>query len=68
MKKKDFSVLNSRAPRVDAAIKATGRARYADDLNQPGQLYGAILQSPHAHARIVNIDTSRARRLPGSRR
>ncbi len=65
MKKRDFDVLNSRAPRVDAFIKATGQAQYAADLKRPGQLYGAILQSPHAHARIVSIDTSRARRLPG---
>ncbi|NIA19734.1 MAG: molybdopterin-dependent oxidoreductase [Xanthomonadaceae bacterium] len=65
MKKKQFAVINSRAPRVDAAIKATGQAQYADDLRRSGQLYGAILQSPLAHARILNIDTSRARRLPG---
>ncbi len=65
MKKKQFEVINSRAPRVDAAIKATGQAQYADDLHRSGQLYGAILQSPLAHARILNIDTSRALRLPG---
>ncbi len=65
MKKGKFDVLNTRAPRVDAVIKATGQARYAADLKLPGQLYGAILQSPCAHARILNIDTSRARRLPG---
>ncbi len=65
MPKKQFDVLNSRAPRVDAAIKATGKAQYADDLNRTGQLYGAILQSPVAHAKIINIDTSRAERLPG---
>ncbi len=65
MPKKQFDVLNTRAPRVDAAIKATGQAQYADDLNRNGQLYGAILQSPVAHAKILNIDTSRAERLPG---
>ena len=65
MPKKQFDVLNSRAPRVDAAIKATGKAQYADDLNRTGQLYGAILQSPVAHAKILSIDTSLAERYPG---
>jgi len=60
-----YSVINSRAPRLDAPAKATGRAVYADDLTFPNQLYGAILQSPLAHARILNIDTSRAKGLPG---
>jgi len=60
-----YDVLGSRAPRLDAPDKATGRARFADDLNLPGQLYGALLQSPHAHARIKRIDVSRARRLRG---
>ena len=63
--KKSFDVLNSRAPRLDAPDKATGRARYADDLTMPNMLYGAILQSPVAHARILKIDTSRAKRLKG---
>jgi 4-hydroxybenzoyl-CoA reductase subunit alpha len=60
-----YSVINSRAPRLDAPAKATGRAVYADDLTFPNPLYGAILQSPLAHARILNIDTSRAKALPG---
>jgi len=63
--KKQFDVLNSRAPRLDAPDKATGRAIYTEDLNRPGQLYGAILQSPLAHARILNIDATRAERHPG---
>ncbi len=60
-----FSVLNSRAPKIDAPAKATGQAKYTDDLSMPGMLYGSILQSPLAHARILNIDTSKALRLPG---
>lgn len=58
-------VLNTRAPKLDAPDKATGRAKYADDLSMPGMLFGAMLHSPLAHARILNIDTSKARRLPG---
>ncbi|UCD17766.1 MAG: molybdopterin-dependent oxidoreductase [Candidatus Zixiibacteriota bacterium] len=58
-------ILNTRAPRVDAVDKATGKALYTDDLKRPRMLTAAILHSPLAHARILNIDTSRAERLPG---
>ncbi len=61
----DYQVLNSRAPRLDGPAKATGQAKYADDLSMPGMLYAAILQSPVAHARILNIDISKAKKLPG---
>jgi 4-hydroxybenzoyl-CoA reductase alpha subunit len=61
----EFSVLNTRAPRLDGPAKATGKAIYADDLKMPGMLYGAILQSPIAHGRILHIDTSRASKLSG---
>ena len=61
----DYKVLNTRAPRVDAAAKAMGKAQYTDDLSRPDMLYGAILHSPVAHAKILSIDTSRAEALPG---
>ncbi|MGD9817416.1 MAG: xanthine dehydrogenase family protein molybdopterin-binding subunit, partial [Desulfomonilaceae bacterium] len=61
----EYSVLNSRLPRIDAPLKATGQAKYAGDLQFPGMLYATILQSPVAHARILNIDTSRAKKLKG---
>lgn len=60
-----FQVLNTRAPRLDAPAKVTGHAKYADDLTVPGMLHAAILQSPIAHGKILHIDTSRARKLPG---
>lgn len=60
-----FQVLSSRAPRLDAPAKVTGRAKYADDLTMPGMLHAAILQSPIAHGNILNIDTSKAKKLPG---
>jgi len=60
-----YRILNTRAPRVDAKDKATGKALYTDDLNRPNMLKAALLHSPLAHARILNIDTSRAQRLPG---
>ncbi|MFI5267341.1 MAG: xanthine dehydrogenase family protein molybdopterin-binding subunit, partial [Chloroflexota bacterium] len=52
-------------PRVDGVLKVTGRATYTADVRVAGVLWGAILRSPLAHARIVAIDTSRAKRLPG---
>ncbi|MGA7643156.1 MAG: molybdopterin cofactor-binding domain-containing protein, partial [Syntrophobacteraceae bacterium] len=61
----DFDVINSRAARIDSPAKATGRAVYVDDMKMPGMLYGAMLQSPLAHARIKSIDISAASRLPG---
>ena len=60
-----YRILNTRAPRIDAADKATGKAIYTDDLKRPNMLTAAILHSPLAHARILNIDTSRAESLPG---
>ncbi|MBM3609492.1 MAG: xanthine dehydrogenase family protein molybdopterin-binding subunit, partial [Alphaproteobacteria bacterium] len=50
--------------RPDAIDKVTGKARYAADFNLPGQLIGKVLRSPHAHARILSIDTSAAEKLP----
>ena len=52
-------------PRKDGPLKATGQAKYTVDLNPTGTLCGAILRSPHPHARILSLDTSRAERLPG---
>ena len=62
---RDFSVVGKRLPRVDPRSKATGEAIYTIDMQLPKMLCGKILRSPHAHARILNIDTSRAERLPG---
>src|SRR3990167_11214841 len=61
----DYSVVGKPLPRVDGVSKATGQARYADDLRLPGMLYGKILRSPYPQARIVNIDTSKAEKLAG---
>ncbi|MFQ5842294.1 MAG: hypothetical protein ACE5I8_07630, partial [Thermodesulfobacteriota bacterium] len=51
--------------RVDAIEKVTGRAIYGDDLKFSNMLYGKALRSPYAHARILNINATRAQRLPG---
>ena len=59
------SYVGTRTVRPDGVDKVTGRARFGADFNLPGQLVGRVLRSPHAHARILSIDTSRAERLPG---
>jgi CO/xanthine dehydrogenase Mo-binding subunit len=51
--------------RVDSVGKVTGATRYAADVVRPGMIYAKVLRSPYPHARIVSIDTSRARALPG---
>ncbi len=60
-----YRILGSRPPRPDGVDKVTGRAVYGNDTRLPGMLYGHILRSPHAHARIVSIDTCKAEALPG---
>ena len=62
---KRFKWVGSRPIRPDGVPKVTGRALYGADLKLPGMLYGKILRSPHAHARIKSIDTSAAEALPG---
>src|SRR5439155_10810646 len=59
------SYVGTRTVRPDGVDKVTGRARFGADFNLPGQLVGRVLRSPHAHARILSIDTSKAERLPG---
>ncbi|MDE3075561.1 MAG: 4-hydroxybenzoyl-CoA reductase subunit alpha [Chloroflexota bacterium] len=60
-----YHAIGKTVPKIDARDKATGRAKYTGDLKMPGMIIGKILRSPHAHARIVKIDTSRAEALPG---
>jgi 4-hydroxybenzoyl-CoA reductase alpha subunit len=65
MKKLDYAVIGKSVPKIDARLKATGQALYVADLKFPNMLFGKVLRSPHAHARILRIDTSEAERLPG---
>ena len=62
-----YDVVGTRPIRHDGADKVTGRARYGADVHAAGLLHGKILRSPHAHARIKSIDTSKAEALPGVR-
>ena len=59
-----FDVVGTRPVRHDGADKVTGRALYGADFTMAGLLHGAILRSPHAHARVKSIDTSKAEALP----
>ena len=60
-----FSVIGQSLPKIDAWAKVTGETRFADDLVLPRMAYAKLLRSPHAHALIKRIDTTRARALPG---
>ncbi|MCL5961431.1 MAG: molybdopterin-dependent oxidoreductase, partial [Chloroflexi bacterium] len=62
---KELSVIGKPLPRIDAVRKVTGEAIYGGDVVLPGMLHGKILRSPFPHARILNVDASRAKRLPG---
>ena len=62
-----FKVIGSRPLRPDGVDKVTGRAVYGNDTQMSGMLYGVVLRSPHGHARIRSIDTSKAEALPGVR-
>ena len=63
--RKQFKVIGSRVTRPDGIDKVTGRAKYGADAFAPGQLTALVLRSPHPHARIKKIDTSKAEKLPG---
>jgi xanthine dehydrogenase YagR molybdenum-binding subunit len=58
-------LLGTRIKRLDGPAKATGRAKYSYDINRKGMLHGAILRSPHAHAKIKSIELSAAKKTPG---
>ena len=60
-----YKVIGTRPIRPDGVEKVTGKAQYGADIRPPGLVYGRIVRSPHAHARILGIDTSEAEAMPG---
>lgn len=60
-----LSLLNKPIRRVDGPEKVTGHAKYTHDIRLPGMLYGRILASPHAHAKVTSLDATAAERMPG---
>ena len=61
----NYSVIGQRVHNIDGTEKVTGSAKYAFDVVLPNMLYGKVLRSPHPHAKILKIDTRRAKRLVG---
>src|SRR5688572_33295715 len=62
---KEFKYVGTRPIRHDGVDKVTGRANYGADFSLPGMLHGVVVRSPHAHARIVSIDTTAAEAVAG---
>src|SRR5258708_14744958 len=58
-------LLGKRISRVDGPVKVSGQAKYTYDVHRPGMLYGKVLRSPYAHAKVVSVDTSAAEKMPG---
>ncbi len=58
-------LIGTRIPRLDGLAKASGRAKYPTDIRPQGTLFGVMLYSPHAHAKVKSIDTSAAEKMPG---
>ena len=63
----NYTAVGTRPVRHDGYDKVTGKAAYGADVNLPGMLHAKALRSPHAHAAIKSIDTSRAEAHPGVR-
>ena len=63
----ELNVVGKPTPRVDGDLRVSGGAVYPSDLHLPGMLTARFLRSPHPHARIKRIDTTRAEKLPGVR-
>ncbi len=65
--KKHFNLIGKPTPLVDGAKKVAGEGQYAEDIRLPGMLFARILHSPHAHARVVSVDTQKAAAIKGVR-
>jgi xanthine dehydrogenase YagR molybdenum-binding subunit len=59
------TLIGKRISRVDGPAKVSGRAKYTADVQPEGMLFGKLLRSPYAHARVTSIDTSEAEKMPG---
>ncbi|HLG74287.1 MAG TPA: molybdopterin cofactor-binding domain-containing protein, partial [Chloroflexota bacterium] len=65
IKPPDLYTIGKRLPKIDAWAKVAGTARFADDLVLPRMVYGRLLRSPHPHAKLLHVDTTKAEQLPG---
>ena len=63
---REYSLVGKKKiPRLDAVEKVTGKAKYTHDINRPNMLYGVLVTSPHAKARVNSVDISEAQNMPG---
>ena len=63
--KHQFQSVNVEVPRLESILKATGQAKYTDDLRLPNMAYAAIVRSPYSRAKVLSIDISDAEKIPG---
>jgi xanthine dehydrogenase YagR molybdenum-binding subunit len=59
------TLIGKRVSRVDGPLKSSGRAKYTYDVHRPGMLFGSVVRSPYAHAKVTAVDTSAAEKMPG---
>ena len=59
------TLIGTRIPRLDGLLKASGKAKYPSDVRPEGTLFGVMLYSPYAHAKVKSIDISAAEKMPG---
>jgi xanthine dehydrogenase YagR molybdenum-binding subunit len=59
------TLIGKRISRVDGPEKVSGRAKYTYDVHRPGMLFGKVVRSPHAHAKVVSVDITAAEKMPG---
>ena len=62
--KKSYKYIGTRPVRHDGLEKVNGKARFAADMTKSRMIHGYVLRSPHAHAKILSIDTSQAETMP----
>ena len=62
---KEYEIIGKPLPRIDGIEKATGQAKFTVDISMPGMLHGKFLRSPYPHAKILSINTEKAKRLLG---
>lgn len=63
--RREFQSINREVPRLESTLKATGQAKYTDDLRLPNMAYAAIVRSPYSRAKVLSIDVSGAEKVPG---
>lgn len=63
--KQSYKYIGTRPLRHDGLEKVNGKARFAADITKPRMIHGHVLSSPHAHAKILSIDTTEAEAMPG---